>query len=124
MNNKPVNDLIVDFEDESRIDAYTTSRLRQAREAALDAYDKKHSGSLLNRWSMPMPAAFASVALMALAFVAVINVKQTESSEYQQIVNEILIDDSIANALVTEEIDMDFYENIEFYDWLNETDQG
>ena len=101
-------------------DAATLSKLRQARERALDAADKGVSKSFI---SLPMALASAGVIALTALFISSTSLL-TGESEYQQIVNEILLDDSIANALMTEEIDMEFYENIEFYQWLEQNNQN
>lgn len=93
-------------------DAATLSRLRQGREQALQALDKKP------QWFIqPLPVAFASVCLLALS-VGLFNYTFVNKGEQQLVANEVLLDDNLASVLLTDELD------IEFYEWLDQSDEG
>lgn len=109
-------------------DAATLSKLRQAREQALQAYDDKQSGGFWARLPVPLPAlgGFATAAAVALGLLFV-NSQQHDihfSDEQLQVVNEILLEDSLGNALLSEGVDIEFYENIEFYEWLERSNEA
>ena len=104
-------------------DAATASRLRQAREQALEALDKKPV-----KLFQPLPTVFAAVTLVLMStfFLGQQSLRESQQ-DYQQVMNAILLEDSLADALLTDEIDIEFYENMEFYQWLqqvNKTNQG
>lgn len=102
------------------IDAASASRLRQAREQALSAYDKKPL-FVKNR----LPMVFASVALFTVStFFFAQQFSQQNQIEYQQVMNEILLEDSLGGALLTEDIDIDFYTDKDFYQWLEQAQQN
>lgn len=102
------------------IDAASASRLRQAREQALDAYSKK---SVFAQSRLPL--AFASVALFSVATFFFTQQTPTQPHiEYQQVMNEILLEDSLGNALLTEAIDIEFYTDKDFYQWLEQANQN
>jgi len=102
------------------IDAASASRLRQAREQALSAYDKKPF-FINNR----LPIAFASLTLLTVStFFFAQPFTQQNQIEYQQVMNEILLEDSLGGALLTEDIDIDFYTDKDFYQWLEQAQQN
>ena len=100
-------------------DAQTLSTLRQAREKALLAMDKKPVW-----FAPPLVAAFASVCLLTLGVFLFSNSVLIGSTESSLTANDILLDDSAATVFLSNEVDIDFYEDIEFYEWLDNADAG
>ncbi len=122
MNEKQLNqddvNALLDRHSDS-YDAATLSRLRQAREAALLASDKKPMW-----FTQPLPAAFAVISMLALGILLTNNVIFEKGKEQPQLVNEDRLDEAAVNAFLSNDIDMEFYENIEFYEWLDKSNAG
>ncbi len=98
----------------SPIDPATRDRLRQSRHAALDALEGP-----TGRFSTPLlrqGLALAGIAALALLLVLTLNRKDTP----------LAADDLIAFEIVTSDAPLEFYEELEFYDWLaqQELDRG
>lgn len=121
MQNEPLKPIKTQLDEQyAYLDAASASRLRQAREQALDAYAKKSVFS-----NTRLPLAFASVALFSVATFFFTQQTPTPSHvEYQQVMNAILLEDSLGDALLTEAIDIDFYTDKDFYQWLEQANQN
>lgn len=96
---------------DSPIDPATRHRLRQSRRTALDALESPPGRFLAP--SLIQGLAFAGIA--ALALLLVLNLNQKEDSSPPA-------DSLIAFEIVTSEEPLEFYEDLEFYDWLAQQD--
>jgi len=92
------------------IDSETQSKLRQIRSKVIDQSFKK-TDSLFNKW---IPAGVALASIMIITIV----ISPTHSE---------FIGDNIAAEdmnILTEQEDLELYENIEFYNWMSEPSLG
>ncbi|MDC0335308.1 DUF3619 family protein [Pseudodesulfovibrio sp.] len=86
------------------LDGATRSRLAQARNAALDSKRKRRRR--LVTWGTP------AAGLAAAALVAVLALRGPDASMEEKYVADL--------DILTSEEPLDFYEDIEFYQWLSE----
>jgi len=92
------------------------SQLKQARITALDSAAKKtlFPFGLLNR-----PAVVFAVASLLVLSVTLVNIITTDIS-----VNESIVNVDVDIELLTNEENLDFYDDLEFYEWLLREDQS
>ena len=95
---------------DSPIDPATRERLRQSRRVALDALESPPGRFLAP--SLVQGLAFAGVAALALLLVLTLNQKDSRPPA----------DSLIAFEIVTSDAPLEFYEDLEFYDWLAQQD--
>ena len=107
-------------EDVANLDDATLSRLRHARQLALSAASEGKQGGTRTRWLSGRPSgdwlvpagAFASV--VATAFALTLMVAEPENGLTREVED---LD------LLTAGEELELYENLEFYQWLEESEQ-